>query len=448
MLWFRRDLRLADHPALTRAAATGAVVPVFVLDPRLLRPAGPPRVAFLLACLRELDAALAGGLVVRSGRPEAVLPALAREVGAAAVFATGDDGPYGRTRDAAVAAALGGDGRELHLVDSPYAVPPGRVRKADGTEYRVFTAFHRAWREHGWADPIPEPAALTVARGVPGEAIPAGPAVPELPEAGPHAAHARLADFVEERATTYAQDRDRPDRDRTSHLSPYLRFGCLHPRQVLAALSDSPGEVEVVRQLAWRDFYADVVLHHPESVREPLHSDAARVPVDRGPVADRRFDAWAAGQTGYPIVDAGMRQLLAQSWMPNRVRMIVASFLVKDLHLDWRRGARWFMAHLVDGDLASNAHGWQWVAGTGTDAAPYHRIFNPVTQGRRYDPDGDYVRRWVPELAGIPGAAVHEPWHRTDPVDGYPAPLVDHAAERRDALARLADARARRRGAG
>jgi deoxyribodipyrimidine photo-lyase len=441
-MWFRRDLRLADHPALRAAACRGAVLPVFVLDPRLLAPAGAARRAFLLRCLRSLDESLGGGLVVRSGPPADTLVELAREVGASAVFATADFGPYGYARDLAVGARLAACDVDLELVESPYAVPPGTVMKRDGTPYRVFTPFFRAWRELAWAESVREPADLRLLPGVASEPIPGEPAViAELPAPGEAAGRERLAAFLADGIDGYEEDRDRADRDRTSRLSPYLKLGCIHPRQILDRLGAGGADEVLRRELAWREFYADVLFHKPDSARHALQPAAGRIRVDTGADADRRFAAWAAGRTGYPIVDAGMRQLIGEGWMHNRVRMIVASFLVKDLHLDWTRGARLFMERLVDGDLASNSHGWQWVAGTGTDAAPYHRILNPVRQGLRFDPAGDYTRRWVPELAAVRGAAVHEPWNLDDPVPGYPSPIVDHAAARREALARYDAAR-------
>jgi deoxyribodipyrimidine photo-lyase len=444
LMWFRRDLRLADNPALLRAADLGAVVPVFVIDPRLVSPSGAPRLAFLLRTLRSLDESLDGALVVRTGDPTEVMVQLAGESGASTVVAAADFGPYGHARDADVAARLATNGVAFDLVESPYVVPPGSITKSDGTPYQVFTPFFRVWREHSSADPAPEPSHLELVRGLGSDPLPREPEVgATLPAPGERGGLERLAAFVADGIDGYAEHRNRPDRDETSRLSPYLKFGCVHPRQVISRLGRAPGHEELRRQLAWRDFYADVVFHHPDSTRHALQAAPGRIEVDRGKNADRRFDAWAAGRTGYPIVDAGMRQLLGEAWMHNRVRMIVASFLVKDLHLDWRRGARLFMARLVDGDLASNAHGWQWVAGTGTDAAPYHRIFNPVRQGQQFDPDGDYVRRWIPELAGIDGPAVHEPWTQPLLASDYPGPIVDHAEERLEALARFAAARER-----
>ena len=241
----------------------------------------------------------------------------------------------------------------------------------------------------------------------------------------------------------YAEQRDRPDLAGTSGLGAALRWGEVHPRTLLADLGDCAGHEVFRRELAWREFYADVLHHQPGSARCSLRTELADIEVDQGPAADERFDAWAEGRTGFPFVDAGMRQLRAEGWMHNRVRMVTASFLVKDLHVDWTRGARHFMHWLRDGDLASNQHGWQWVAGTGTDAAPYFRVFNPVAQGLRYDPDGDYVRRYVPELAAVSGATAHEPWTLPGgPPDDYPDRIVDHATERDSALARYSAVRA------
>ncbi|HEX6310853.1 MAG TPA: deoxyribodipyrimidine photo-lyase [Acidimicrobiia bacterium] len=443
LMWFRRDLRLADNPPLRMASSTGAVVPVFVIDPHLTGPSGAPRLSFLLRCLAALDESLGGHLVLRTGDPADQIPRLVSESDASVVFATADFGPYGRDRDAVVASRLARDRVAFELVESSYLVPPGTVTKADGTPYRVFTPFFRAWQEHAHdVASGPPPDDLLLVGRIASDPPPREPAVDAmLPRAGEAAGRERLAAFATG-GIHYTRDRDRPDCDATSRLSPYLKFGCIHPRQVVDSLRDDRNAEEVRRQLAWREFYADVVYHEPRSTRHALQEATGRIRVDRGADADRRFDAWAAGRTGYPIVDAGMRQLAGEAWMHNRVRMIVASFLVKDLHLDWTWGARLFMQRLVDGDLASNSHGWQWVAGTGTDAAPYHRIFNPVRQGKRFDPNGDYVRRWIPELAGIDGPAVHEPWTLRQELAGYPAPIVDHAEQRREALSRYAAARA------
>jgi deoxyribodipyrimidine photo-lyase len=442
VLWFRRDLRLSDHPALAAAAHGGApVLALFVLDDALRRPAGPPRLAFLYRCLRALSAATGGALVVRAGPPEQVVPAVAAEVGAASVHVSADFGPYGRRRDERVAAALGN--RPLVRTGSPYAVSPGRVRRADGAPYRVYTPFLRAWLAHGRRAPADSGRDLRWLTGVRSDAVPPDPDLDgvALPEAGEDAARRRFAGFRSNRLAGYAEHRDRPGAAGTSELSADLKYGTIHPRTLLAGLDEGPGAAVFTRELVWREFHADVLHHHPDSPREPLQPAMAKLPVDTGPAADGHFLAWQDGRTGYPIVDAGMRQLLAEAWMHNRVRMVTASFLVKDLHLPWQRGARHFLRRLRDGDLASNSHGWQWVAGTGTDPAPFFRIFNPVRQGREFDPAGDYVRRYVPELRDVPGSAVHEPWTLPGgPPNGYPAPIVDHAAERREALARYRQA--------
>lgn len=433
--WFRRDLRLSDNPALLAAAEQaraddGDVVPLFVVDPALWRSAGAPRVAYLTRSLRALDESLGGRLVVRHGAPTDVLPALAREVGASAVHVTAATEPYGRRRDGAVERNL-----DVPLVrtGSPYAVAPGRLTTRSGTPFQVFTPFRAAWQDHGWAAPAGPPSDVRWAE-VASDGIPDEPATDvRLPAAGERAAHARWAAYVHDGLARYPAERDRPDLDGTSMLSVPLKYGELHPRTLLADLAHAPCDVATFRsELAWREFHADVLWHHPDAVRRSLRSV---VPEDSWDPGDAAFDAWASGATGYPFVDAGMRQLRALGWMHNRVRMVVASFLVKDLHVRWQRGAQHFMDWLVDGDVPQNQLNWQWVAGTGRDAAPYFRVFNPVTQGERFDPDGDYVRRWVPELRAIPGRAVHQPWRLgLEAPAGYPAPLVDHATERAVAL--------------
>jgi deoxyribodipyrimidine photo-lyase len=456
VLWFRRDLRLSDNPALLAALASqveqpapGGTLPLFVLDPALWGPAGAVRRAYLLRSLRMLDASLAGRLHVRVGDPAVVVPRVTAEVGAPAVHCAADFGPYGARRDSAVERALVEAGRELVRTGSAYAVSPGRVRKSDGTPYRVYTPFYRAWAAHGWRAPaggLPVNARWLQLAGC--EPLPAEPDLGalKLPATGEEAALARWAAYRDGRLADYATHRNRADLAATSALSAALRWGEIHPRTLLADLVDpadlagTPHQV-FRKELAWREFYADVLHHEPATARQSMRTDLAGLDGGEHAVADAgadaRFAAWCAGRTGYPFVDAGMRQLQAQGWVHNRVRMVVASFLVKDLHQPWTRGARWFMRWLCDGDLASNQHGWQWVAGTGTDAAPYFRVFNPVKQGLAFDPDGTYVRRYVPELAAVPGPAVHEPWKLAGgPPSSYPLPIVNHDEERRVALAR------------
>lgn len=442
VVWFRRDLRIADHPALASAAAEHRhVVPLFVLDPALTRRAGATRLTYLYRALRALDAAMGGTLVVREGDPQRVVPGVVAEVGARRVVVTREITPQGRRRDGEVAAELKRVGVAFSGVGTPYAVDPGTVRKADDTSYAVFTPFRRAWTARGWAAPLAPPEVRWRGRPeVPGR----DPATlldqiqhPHLPSADEAGVWRQWRRFAEQALDRYDTQRDRPALEGTSRLSAALHFGVVHPRQLLAEVGDTDAHLTFASELAWRDFYADVLLRAPDSAWTELDRRMAAMPVDTDAAARARFARWAAGETGYPIVDAGMRQLAGTGWMHNRVRMIVASFLVKDLHLPWQWGARHFLDHLVDGDVASNNHGWQWAAGTGTDAAPYFRVFNPVTQGERYDPDGSYVRQWIPVLQTVADRHVHAPWRAGGGVpNGYVEPMVDHAAERDEALAR------------
>ncbi len=441
LLWLRRDLRLADHPALLAARdAADEVVPVFVLDDALRGPSGAARLAFLYGCLRDLTDRTDGALRVLHGKPADVIAAAVQRSGASSVHISSDHGPYGRERDAQVAAAL----RDVPLVatGSPYGVTPGTLAKADEDPYKVFTPFAKAWRERGLHSPARTPTSLPWTDGaLSTETLPKDPGLGNvvLPEPGERAGLARWQTWRERAVANYDRDRNTPAIDGTSQLSVYLKYGCLHPRTLHADLGQTNGEQTFANELIWRDFYADVLWHRPDSARADWNRSLSGLTYDRDDVA---FQAWCEGRTGFPFVDAGMRQLLAEGWMHNRVRMVTASFLVKDLHEYWTRGARHFMRHLRDGDLASNSHGWQWVAGTGTDASPYFRVFNPVKQGLDHDPSGDYVRRWVPELRGIEGAAVHQPWRLPGGIPpGYPERIVDHDVERKEALERYQRAR-------
>jgi deoxyribodipyrimidine photo-lyase len=441
VLWFRRDLRLSDHPALCTAAAEGAVVPLYVIDPALWDQSGAPRAAFLVASLQALGGSMGGRLVIRYGDPAHVVAQVAAEVGAREVYVTDDHSPFGVRRDHAVAVALQADGRHLVPVGSNYAVAPGTVVKDDGNPYAVFTPFSRAWLKAGWSAPLAAPDVQWLgdpdikSLGFPKDLtwdIPDG-------TAGEQAAHLRLEAFVADALDLYDSERDIPSIEGTSRLGPHLRFGTIHPRQVLAELGTLKAHEVFRSELAWRDFYADVLWRKPHTAWENLQPKMARMPVDIDAAAKQRFTQWCDGQTGYPIIDAGMRQLRGTGFMHNRVRMIVASFLVKDLHLPWQWGAKHFMQHLLDGDIASNNHGWQWAAGTGTDAAPYFRVFNPLSQSERFDPSGAYIRQYVPELAEVPDREIHAPWmsKRGLPL-GYVGPMVDHAVEREEALRRYA----------
>ena len=461
ILWFRRDLRTDDHPALARASELGdGVAPVFVVDDVLARRSGLARSMFLSEALRSLNEALDGCLHLAEGPPAAALLSIAKSLGAQHVVATAETTPYGQARDEAVAKALEAEGISLHLVDTNYAVAPGLVTTQTGTACKVFTAYKRGWESFVNPSPIVMPAVMRYT-SIPGSLGPeilierAQTQVPALlkslnldapatlPRATTQAAHELLANFAAGPVSAYEDLRNVPGVAGTSQLSAYLRFGLLHPRTVLASVSGADKGSAVFRsEICWREFYADVLFHRPESATQSLQPALAQLRWDEGPEALERFAAWTRGETGYPIVDAGMRQLLAEGWMHNRVRMLTASFLVKSLHLDWRWGAAWFMLRLVDGDLASNQHGWQWTAGTGTDASPFHRIFNPSVQAQRFDPEGDYVHRYIPELAAVEAPTCLEPGGGGGMLAAsYPEPMVDHATERQEALARFALAR-------
>ena len=453
VLWLRRDLRRRDLPALGAAADEadkgdkGDVHVLFVIDPVLWDGCGAVRRGWLAASIRAAAESYDGRLTVRVGDPATQVAAFAAEVGAGSVHVSAETTPYGTRRDERVRRRLEERGIDWVATGSPYAVGPGRVRTQQGGPYRVFTPFSRAWREHGWADPATPPRGVRLGDAASDDH--AGPRLDaalddcpvDLPTAGEDAALRRWRAFRDERLGDYADGRDRPDLRGTSQLSPYLKVGAIHPRTILADLAGhrARGAQVYSAELAWREFYADVLHDEPRSSWHDLRPELGSMPYDDH---DDLVEAWRRGETGFPIVDAGMRQLAQTGWMHNRLRMITASFLCKDLHVWWPEGARHFLAHLLDGDVASNNHGWQWVAGTGTDASPYFRVFNPVTQGKKFDPEGDYVRRWVPELAHIPGKRIHEPWSVDDGYDhGYPEPVVDHAEERVEALRRYAAAR-------
>jgi deoxyribodipyrimidine photo-lyase len=438
LLWFRRDLRLGDHPALAAAADNGEVLACFVLDPRLESSSGRRRLQFLGDSLRQLRGDLDGRLLVTRGRPEDQIPRIAKEIDAASVHISEDFAPFGTRRDERVRAALGSV--PLVATGSPYLVSAGRVTKPDGSPYKVFTPFLRAWRGAGWRKPAPsggdsarwlDPARLRVKKC---EIPDPGPALGL--SAGEAAALKQWKWFVDNGLQRYDKDRDRPDLNGTSRMSAHLKFGTIHPRTMVADLDlRGKGAQAYLRELAFRDFYADVLHHWPASAWRNWNSEFDSIKTDTGAAAKYRFEAWKAGETGFPLVDAGMRQLRETGFMHNRVRMIVASFLVKDLHLPWQWGAEWFLDQLVDGDMANNQHGWQWCAGCGTDAAPYFRVFNPTTQSEKFDPSGSYIRRWVPELREADDVHLR----KGQRPQGYPAPIVDHGDERTEALRRYRD---------
>jgi deoxyribodipyrimidine photo-lyase len=433
---FTRDLRVHDHAALTAAAATDAtVVPLFIVDDRIVRSrfACPNRAAFLAESLRDLDGALrarGAALVVRRGEVVEQVVRVAREIGAARVHVSADVSGYAQRRQRRLADALAAERRELHAHRGVTVVPSGQATPRGKDHAAVFTPYFRKWLGEAKPDPQPAPERLR---------LPSGTRRGRLPSAAelggtrrsPHVLHGgetdgrRRVDLWLARAVTdYAAGQDDLAGNATSRLSPFLHFGCVSPAEIVARADRRRRGVEpFVRQLAWRDFHHQVLAARPRAAHDDYRTQG-----DDWVRDEAAFDAWREGRTGFPIVDAGMRQLTQEGWMHNRARLLTASFLTKDLYVDWRLGARHFLDLLVDGEVANNQLNWQWVAGTGTDTRP-NRIFNPTRQALRYDPSGDYVRRYVAELADVRGSAVHEPWRWDAELRGqvdYPPPLCDH----------------------
>lgn len=463
--WMRRDLRLTDNQALTSALESGSqVLPVFIIDPGLLdsQYTSSKRNDFLWGGLNSLDHDLrqrGSYLIMREGEPQAELSRLIDESQAQTIFAEPDYSPYAIQRDQKVSDVL-----PVEWVGSPAFHPPGSVLKSNGEPYTVFTPFSKAWKAlPGISNQMhfSAPKKLETPGAIYSLPIPSSEnaSLQLLFPPGEDEAQRRLANFTGQWQSTeyaqrdaliysYASGRDRQDLDGTSRLSPYLRFGMLSARQAITAaykaIHTAPHPQAIkssetwLNELIWREFYIHILYHFPRVRKENF-----RMPNVRWVNDPQQFQAWCQGRTGYPVVDAAMRQLQNTGWMHNRSRMIVASFLTKDLLIDWRWGERWFMQHLIDGDPAANNGGWQWTAGTGTDAAPYFRIFNPISQSIKHDPQGKYIRRWLPELDNVPDEFIHEPWKM--PVDiqtenqcrigvDYPSPMIDHGQARQRAL--------------
>jgi deoxyribodipyrimidine photo-lyase len=466
ILWFRQDLRLADNPALRAAIEAGPVLPVFVLDDTAAgawAPGGAARwwLHHSLAALAADLEARGARLVLLRGAAETLIPALAAETGARSVQAGRLYEPWARRRDERVAEALDALGGRLVLRTSSLLTEPHRVRSGSGAPYAVFTPFARALMALGEPEPpLPKPRRIAMAAAAADSErledwglLPRHDWAREFPglwQPGQAGTAARLRDFIKD-VSRYDRDRDLPGIEGTSRLSPHLHWGEISPRQVWHAVRDAAkgkGADAFLKELLWREFSHHLLWHRPEMPETPLRAEFGSF--SWAPNAPHRR-AWERGETGYPIVDAGMRQLWRTGWMHNRVRMIAASFLVKHLLQPWQRGAAWFWDTLVDADLANNSQNWQWVAGSGSDAAPYFRVFNPVLQGRKFDPDGAYVRTFVPEIAALPDAHIHSPWEAPDTVlaevglrlgRDYPKPIVDHAAARMRALDAFAALRA------
>jgi deoxyribodipyrimidine photo-lyase len=457
LLWLRRDLRLRDHPALSAAAQADTMTAVFCLDERLLagRHRSGPRTQFMLESLAELGAALkarGNHLFVVDGDPAIELRALADRVGASEVHCSADVGPFARRRQREVKHAMGELGAELIAHPGLFCVDSlSDIRTGAGDPYTVFTPFHRNWLKRPRRDVLTIPSKLPppgvscgfgrlptlAALGLESE-------VAEPAPGGESAARAALQRFLDGRVDGYAEHNNTLTGESVSRLSAYLHFGCISPREVEERLQSNDSEQAFRRQLCWRDFYANVLGHFPGNSRDEFQ-ERYRGTLPWVESADR-FDAWREGRTGYPVVDAAMRQLLREGWMHNRARLIVGSFLTKDLGIDWRLGERWFMRLLLDGDQASNNGNWQWIASVGVDPQPpSRRMFNPMLQQQKFDPEGAYVRGYVPELRDVPDEYLREPWTMPAAVQeqagcrighDYPEPIVDHLEARREALDR------------
>lgn len=467
IFWFRRDLRLDDNIGLHEAIKTGhPVILLFVIDPRILNSErySPARMAFLLSALNSVNTRLiacGAKLIVKHGNPKDILPELVEQVRAKAIYFNADYTPFAIKRDTEIQDKLS---IQIKVFDDALLIPPNSVMKDDGTPYVVFTPFKRKWNEKTKpaistielssktfynieslkTDGIPSKEDLAIETNIP------------IPTTDEKTIQNRLANYIKNSVANYGTDRnnlindpfaERPEAG-SSYLSPYFRFGILSPRQAYWAARGKYANVQSesirksietwVSELTWREFYMHIMAHFPHVNRHNFRDTYDTLAWRDAP---EELQAWKDGFTGYPIIDAPMRQLKAIGWMPNRARMIVASFLTKDLLIHWQEGEKHFMQYLLDGDPAANNGGWQWAAGTGTDAQPYFRIFNPTSQSKKFDPDGQYIKHWIPELRGITSKHIHEPWKMDSPPSDYPAPIVDHKFARERTLAAFKQAK-------
>jgi deoxyribodipyrimidine photo-lyase len=455
IMWFRQDLRLSDHPALSAAAAAGDVIPLFILDdetPGEWAIGGASRWWLhhsLAALMRDVP------LLLRRGRADSVLAQVVQESSARAVHFTRDYAPWSATLEQRVKSDCEAAGATCHRYGGFLLHEPESVRSGVGDYYKVYTPFSRACFAKGEPRPArPRPEVTWAKHNLSGLALSRLYLLPRRPNwasgfesewhPGEAGAKERLISFLDDGLKGYAEGRDRPDQSFTSRLSAHLHWGEISPHQVWQAtrqaVEASGGELDrdgekFLKEVLWREFSYHLIHHNPDFPTTPFRREFAGFPWARDDAALKR---WQRGETGYPIVDAGMRELWATGIMHNRVRMIVASFLIKHLLLTWQEGERWFWDTLVDADIGANSASWQWVAGCGADAAPYFRIFNPILQGMKFDPDGAYVRRWVPELKDVPADVIHKPWEMMLPPKGYPFPMVNHDKARARALAALA----------
>jgi deoxyribodipyrimidine photo-lyase len=446
IFWFRRDRRLQDNLALSNCAnlaikdGDNAVIAAYWYAPKDYELLSGIRQHSITESLKALDRSMGNRLSVISSDDTAGLVDLAKHHRVSFIHATESFDPEGIAEQRQLGSKLKGSGIELVLEDSYYAVKPGTVSKpVDGSAYRVYTPFFKAWFQTGWLSPVKLTKGFMWADIKRSGSIPTPTKpCPITVRAGEDFALETFKRFKKRAIDDYSENRNRPDLSGTSHLSHALAHGEIHPRTLLAELGDVEGHSVFRKEIAWREFYADVLFRNPHTIDDYYEPRFKNMRYDKGTKAKTNLERWQQGVTGFPMVDAGMRQLLATGWMHNRVRMIVASFLIKDLHLEWQDGARWFEQHLSDFDPASNSHGWQWTAGCGTDASPYYRVFNPILQGYKFDPDGTYVRKFIPELRHISGPEVHEPWLLVDGLaHGYPEPMLDHSVERDESLVRL-----------